>query len=363
MKKNYFVLLLLHFTFFVKAQSTNCNIDGNVDTSFNGKYIHLYGIDYSGLNPKINDSCLIQNGYFSFHIDLKTPGLLASLYTEGAFTQIIIQPNNITMHLFGKEWYKSEKIIITNASSNNQFQELKRKNDLFAQEKYGLYHLKDSLLAKYPDSSFIDLDSQIKVYDNREANNQKQFLLSHRKDYLSLYLLSYFMHLDNKPDTLQYLYGLLSDELKKLPEGVKLSRKIKAINAIENGKIAPNFQLQDTLGNMISLKSFKGKYVLLDFWATWCGPCIESMPALKGFYTRNKSKGLQIISISFDTEKERWLKGIKQYDLNWTNVSELKGWQSQLGADYNIQYIPRAILIDPNGRIIEKDVDFSKNYF
>ncbi|PZP44097.1 MAG: hypothetical protein DI598_14915 [Pseudopedobacter saltans] len=364
MKRYYCLVLIgLFFVAYSKAQKTNCNISGTVDTSFNGKYMHLYGIDYSNLNPKINDSSLIQNGQFSFHVNLKTPGLLTSLYTEGAFTQIVIQPSNMTINLLGKEWYKPENIKLTNAAINEQYQTLKNKNNPFVNEKFKLYRLKDSLLEKHPDSSYVDLDNRIKVYENKEANSQKKFLMTHRNDYLSLYLLSYFMQLDDKPDTLRYLYGFLSDKLKKLPEGEKLSQKIKAIYAIENGKIAPDFQIKDTAGNIITLKSFRGKYILLDFWATWCGPCIQSMPSMKAFYTRNQSKGLQVISISFDTDKERWLKGIKQFDLNWTNVSELKGWNNELSTSYNIKYIPRAILIDPNGKKKKKEVDFSKNYF
>ncbi len=364
MKKRYsFLLLCFFFVFKIKAQSTNCNITGSVDTSFNGKYIHLYGIDYSGMNSGINDSSLIQNGRFAFHQSLKTPGLLTSLYTEGAFTQIIIQPADIEIKLIGKGWYKNENVKLTNASINEEYQILKRKNNPFLIKKLEMDRLKDSLLEKHPDSSYADLDSRIIFFGNKEASLQKEFLMTHGNDYLSLYLLSYFIRLDDKPDTLQYLYGFLSDELKKLPEGIKLSQKIKAIYAIENGKMAPDFQIKDTSGNIISLKSFRGKYVLLDFWATWCGPCIQSMPAMKAFYARNQSKGLQIVSISFDTEKDRWLKGIKQFELNWTNVSELKGWENELSSSYNIKYIPRAILIDPKGKIIEKDVDFSKSYF
>lgn len=115
---------------------------------------------------------------------------------------------------------------------------------------------------------------------------------------------------------------------------------------------APEISLPDVNGKMVSLSSFKGKYVLVDFWASWCGPCRAENPKLVAVYQKYKDKNFTILGVSLDEEKDYWLQAIKADNLSWTHVSELKKWESKVVPDYGIESIPYSVLIDPSGKVI-----------
>src|SRR5690554_3266195 len=120
------------------------------------------------------------------------------------------------------------------------------------------------------------------------------------------------------------------------------------------GTLAPDFTQNDTIGNPISLASFKGQYVLLDFWASWCGPCRRENPNLVDAYNKYKDKNFTILGISLDRPdgKEKWIQAIHDDNLAWTQVSDLKHWNNEVAKLYGIRSIPQSYLLDPEGRII-----------
>ena len=135
-------------------------------------------------------------------------------------------------------------------------------------------------------------------------------------------------------------------------------KKQQAIESrtVSIGKVIPDFQQEDPNGNMVSIQSLRGKYVLIDFWASWCGPCRQENPNVVKAFNRFKNKGFTVLGISLDKSKEPWLEAVRKDKLTWLQLSDLKGWSNAVAQQFGINSIPQNFLIDPNGIVIDKNL-------
>ncbi len=186
----------------------------------------------------------------------------------------------------------------------------------------------------------------------------KMFILANPDSYLSLLALYSVAGPSPDPKEIDPLYDALSPDLKSTETAKVFKKSLDALRNTAIGVTAPDFTQNDVNGVAVTLSSFRGKYVLLDFWASWCGPCHQESPNVVKAYNKYKDKNFTIVGVSLDRPngKNDWLAAIKNDGLNWTQVSDLKFWNNQAARLYSVTSIPANFLIDPNGKIIARDL-------
>lgn len=202
-------------------------------------------------------------------------------------------------------------------------------------------------------------DSLFKAQDDHDKEKRSliaAFAKNHPASPVSAWAISVFYGYDPQLDELEPAYNSLSANNKTSWYGKQVKEIIESAKKTAIGKQAIDFKQPDINGNTVSLSSFKGKYVLVDFWASWCGPCRAENPNLVRLYNKYHSGKFDILGISLDNNKTTWQKAINGDKLTWTQVSDLRSWDSKVVQAYGIKGIPFNMLLDKDGKIIAKNL-------
>ncbi|MCD0487807.1 AhpC/TSA family protein [Pedobacter sp. MC2016-14] len=201
-----------------------------------------------------------------------------------------------------------------------------------------------------------------KLYESVAASQkgiQEQFIRSHTGSIVSLGLLRMSFNPEQDSEKAKSLFNGLSAELKDSKEGKSYLSAIEKAGALMIGNIGPDFVMKNVKGEDVSLASFKGKYVLLDFWASWCGPCRQENPTVVKAYEKYKASKFTILGVSLDSGengKKNWMDAIAKDGLTWEQVCDLKGWGNVAAQLYHVNAVPTNFLLDPTGKIIGKNL-------
>lgn len=355
--KNIVVLIaLLFFAHYSQAQN-NITINASLSGLDSGQWVYCYPMG----NSLQQDSAKTFSG--GFQINLQIPegegdGYVIRIgrkYVENSLMIVYLDKGEVNIKGDGPlflnakttggeailDFYAYNDFIRNSPQLAGREELYKKANDLYKKDSLG----------------YVALKPELERMDSTDRALTEQWILQHLSSPVSAFILSFNLgRLDL--DKREAIFNQLSPDAKDNAPGKRIAHSIEVNDLTGIGKTALDFTQDDTLGNPVSLKDFRGKYVLVDFWASWCVPCRAENPNVVAAYNKYKDKNFTVVSISLDRpgDKVKWLNAIRKDQLTWTNVSDLKFWNNAVAKQYDINSIPSNLLLDPDGKIIAKNL-------
>lgn len=301
--------------------------------------------------PDYLDSTLVIHEKFALSGKLAENETTVLLHTPG-FKQYIffwLENKPITFSATATQF---KKAVITGSATETESALHKASQAPLLQKEDSLTNL---LRTAKKDTDRANLNIQLAAIRLEQQQSDKNYIKTHPASVYAASLLSIYMSTWGKAAT-ESLYAGLNQAIKAGPYGQEINDFIQLNKDVSIGKPFADFEQANTSGNKIKLSDIKAKYVLLDFWASWCGPCRSENENLVKTYARFKDKGFAVLGVSLDDNKENWLKAIKEDKLVWENVCDLRGDKNRVALIYGIHGIPNNFLINDKGIIIARNL-------
>lgn len=342
----------------------NFTISGTAKGFKDGTKIYLRELNEAGMIVKSIDSGFVVNQKFEIEGSVEEASIITlTAENEETNVNIVLEKGDLTVDLVKGALFNSKISGSYNNDKLRQFNTDYGKLQASVTDKLIAYEEKHRLelsnAFKTADSATIKkLKSGYEKIEGEMLQFSLDFVKKNPKALLSILILENNMN-SNQVDfnIIKTNYEMLDSDLQKVSYGVKIQNKINAIENTEIGKEAPNFTAKDPKGNEISLHDVLGKKVtIIDFWASWCTPCRVENPNMVKLNKEFKSKGLNIIGVSLDSNVAEWTATIYADELNWYHASNLQAWQDPIVLNYNIMAIPSTFILDADGKIVAKNL-------
>ena len=361
--RNLFLVTLL--ILFVSCQSTSGDYTINISADVEDDHqIFLVNFDESN-KPNVIDTLYVKDGLTSYSGVSKLPDY-QSLLVDGirGSVPVFVEPGEITVELY-KDSIQASKVsgTKTNVAFKRYIDEI---NPLF-KSFYDIQNEMRNAMVSRDSLGYKDLEEQLKEMETKFNDYQIDYTKSNPDSYISaMVLIQLVMNKAIENEAAYEIYNGFSKTIKKTKSAVKIYELVapkeaeETEEAAQDGEVnvgdkAPDFSAPNPNDIAVSLNTSLGKLTVLDFWASWCGPCRVDSPNLVKVYNTYKDKGLAIVGISLDQQKESWKKAIDNDKLDWTHVSYLKRWDDPIAAIYGVRSITQLFLLDENGVVIAKE--------
>ena len=347
-------------------------ITGTATGIENGKTIILQGQDPTTKMPLALDTVKVENGKFEIKGKVTEPAF-HTLILQGANGPIpfILETGEIKIAIDKDSIHKSK---ISGTYNNDEY--VKFNEDLTKTQKALVDFQKNNTqkmqaAQQAQDTATINglMKQYMKIQTEVQADSKKKYLAyaeGHPKSYISALIIQGML---GDPSTdikkAEALYNSLDESLKNTAPGKEIKTKLGQAKMPAVGATAPpvgdakwrsDFSAPNPEGKVVSLKESLGKVTIVDFWASWCGPCRKENPNVVAIYKELHSKGLNIVGVSLDKEKSKWTEAIAKDGLTWTHVSNLKFWDEPIAAQYGVQSIPATFILDASGKVVAQDL-------